>query len=109
MWYVSDNNGPLLWIATMTPFSTFSVQKAWDVSGVPPGMSLQLAENNHSVLALVNGDSDASFHWTDIIAAWTIAWPGATITPRSPAGLIVYDACTRYRHDHQAKAPPDCV
>jgi hypothetical protein len=117
-WYVTDAQGPMLWIATRQPGQNvaFTVQHTFDISPVPPTQELHFAEssggpgsvNDASTIALVRGVSDSSAHWTDIVAAWTISSDGTTIEPRSTIGFTVLDACAVYRTSG-GKQPGNCT
>src|SRR5882672_8328314 len=83
VWVVADDQGPMLWVATQAPGSLDqTVHEVFAISGIEPTETLHFAQGggdpsqgpaNGSILALVRGASDPAFHWTDIVAAWTIS------------------------------------
>ena len=115
-WVIADDQGPMLWVATQAPGSLVqTVHNVFTISGVGPAEALHFAQgrgddplhppSNGSILALVRGSSDSTFHWTDIVAAWMIT---TMTTSRSTTGLAVFDACASYRADRNQKAPRQC-
>lgn len=97
--YVQDQQGPMIWVAQGGPLPSSLVMVTH--SYVPPplasGEQLHFAENSGLVAAIVQGSSDSTFHWPDIVAAWSID-PGTGAVASVPAtGVSVLDACGQER------------
>lgn len=107
LWLLADNQGWVLWVATHAgvPNVGFTVLWSIDVSPPPTGESLHFSEHDPTVLALVRGSSDSTFHWTDIVGAWTIDTEAGTVTPRSTDGVTVFDLCA----SRPMKFPVSCL
>lgn len=117
VWLVMDAQGPMLWVGAQAPSSLEqSVRQTYAITPSSAAASLHFAEGadssgsaDGSILAFVRGDSDQTFHWVDIVRAWSIDPAANGVVPRSASGLRVLDACARYRAHPDSKAPRQCA
>jgi len=109
-WYVVDANGAMLWFAHHAPgqSTVMVVDRALSVSFPPAGTQLHFADGNGHVLALVGGTTDASYHWTNVVAAWTLDPATGDVSPRSTDGVRVLDQCAQFVN-LGGKTPVECL
>ena len=100
---VTDDQGPMLWLAQRNfavSVPQFRVTRSWVAPALRSGQQLHFAENPGLVVAIVQGTSDATFHWPDIVAAWKVDTTTGAISSIPTTGVSVLDACAKDAAQH---------